>query len=217
MFGDPGGSVMSFDAARLRRLLAPGRLLLVGWAVAIGLCAIQVLSGGYQAHPVLTGSMRPGFALGSVVVVKRVPVSSLATRDVIMFHNPGSPSEYVVHRIVSLQSSPDGKVIETKGDDNPVRDPWKFTLRGRTAYRAEFTIPFIGYAALWLHQPGTLRLFVHGAALLLALAAGYVLLKKDKDPDAQPQDAQPQDAQPQDAQPQGASRSVTQVPSSVRR
>jgi signal peptidase I len=166
-----------------------GRLVLLALAALVAMAGVQVLSGRYQVHPVLTGSMRPGFSLGSVVVVKRVPMSSLAERDVIIFHKPTNPSEYVVHRITKMTRQGGAPVIETKGDDNPVADPWKFTPRGTTAYRAEFTIPFVGYAALWLHRPETRRyaLFV-GAALLLMAAASTLFRRDPMSPAADPEE-----------------------------
>lgn len=137
--------------------------------------AAAVLSGRYQARPVLSGSMRPGLPIGGVVVTKRVPVSSLQVRDVIVFHRPDNPEELVVHRIIALHHVGGSTVIRTKGDDNPVRDPWKVTLRGSTAYRAEFSVPLVGYAAIWWHQPLT-RTVALGLAALCALAALLILL-----------------------------------------
>jgi signal peptidase I len=168
-----------------------GRLVLLMCLGLLGVGAAQVVSGNYQVHPVLTGSMRPGFSLGSVVVVKKVPASSLQVRDVLLFHKPTNPDEYVVHRIVKVTDRDGAKVIETKGDDNPIKDPWQFTLHGRTAYRAQFTVPYVGYAALWLHRPATRRYALFGAAALL-LAAGFsMLFKADPDDGAEdPADAE---------------------------
>jgi signal peptidase I len=156
-----------------------GRLVVALMIGVLALAASQVLIGRYQVHPVLTGSMRPGFSLGSVVVVKKVPATSLHVRDVLLFHKPTNPSDYVVHRIVSIRDTAAGKVIQTKGDDNPVKDPWTFTLKGRTAYTAQFTVPYLGYAALWLHQPRTRHYAVFAAAILLLFSAASVLLKKE--------------------------------------
>jgi len=161
-----------------KRLIGWGFLALVVGVLALG--ALQVLNGSYQLHPVLTGSMRPGFSLGSVVVVKRVPASSVAVRDVILFHKPTNPSEFVVHRVIRIRDQDGARVIETKGDDNPVKDPWQFALRGRTAYRAQFTIPFVGYAALWLHQPSTRRYALFAGAALLLVSAVVALMKPEQ-------------------------------------
>lgn len=141
--------------------------------VAVG-CVAAVVSGNFQARPVLTGSMRPGLPVGGLVVTKRVPVSSLQLRDVIVFHRPDNPDELVVHRIIALRHVAGALEIRTQGDDNPVRDQWQVTLRGQDAYRAQFSVPLVGYAAIWWHQPGT-RTLALGLAALCALAALVVL------------------------------------------
>ncbi len=107
-------------------------------------------------------------------MTERVPISSLQVRDVIVFHRPDNPAELVVHRIISLKHVGDALVIKTQGDNNPVPDPWTVTLRGSTAYRAQFSLPLIGYAAIWWHQPQT-RTIALWLAGLCALAALVVL------------------------------------------
>jgi signal peptidase len=156
------------------------RLVLLGCVGALVLLAAQVYAGRYEAHPILSGSMSPGFAVGGVVVAKRVPVSSLAERDVIIFHKPTSPDELVVHRIVGLTTEDGATVIETKGDNNATKDPWQVSLRGGVAYKATHTIPFVGYAALWLHDPATRRYAAFVAAAVLLLAAVIVLMRKER-------------------------------------
>jgi hypothetical protein len=69
--------------------------------------------------------------VGGVGISERVPVDSLAVRDVIVFQRPDKPSEQVVHRIVQLAVGSSGQVqINTQGDANTVRDPWTLTIRG---------------------------------------------------------------------------------------
>lgn len=145
-------------------------LLVAGFATA----AVGVLSGGWQVRPILTGSMRPGFPIGGVVVTQRVPLSQLRTRDVVVFHPPGEPGVDYVHRVISLQRTAAGDVIRTQGDDNPYPDPWTVRLRGPDAYVARFTIPAVGYVAVWLHSPtGRSRVLVGAGLVLLAVLASY--------------------------------------------
>ncbi len=134
----------------------------------LALVAFDVTSGRYQVRPVLSGSMEPGLPTGAVVVTQRVPISSLHVWDVIVFHRPDNPAALVVHRIISMRTTAAGVVIETRGDNNPVRDPWQVTLRGSTAYRAEYSLPFVGYVAVWMHNPVGRRLLLEfGAAILI--------------------------------------------------
>lgn len=84
--------------------------------------------------------MRPGFVLGSVVVLKRVPVSSMAQGDVILFHRLDDPAKLVVHRIYSMTTKHGIVETCTKRDDTPELDAWT----GRYAYQAEFAVPSSG-------------------------------------------------------------------------
>lgn len=149
---------------------------IVAAAVAgLAVIAIGVLSGGWQIRPVLSGSMRPGLPIGGVVVTQRVPIQSLQIRDVIAFHPPGEPTVSYVHRIISLKRGPDGLVARTQGDDNLYPDPWTLHLKGHYAYEARFSLPVVGYVAVWMHSPSGRRDLV-GAAALAALALGAYLL-----------------------------------------
>ncbi len=133
----------------------------------VGIAAIGVLSGRYQVRPVLSGSMRPGLPVGGVVITERVPVTSLHVRDVVVLHRPDRPQELVVHRITSLTPGPSGLVVHTQGDANRTADPWHVALRGKTAYRAVYSLPLAGYAAVWVHSPAGRRVFLLAGFLLV--------------------------------------------------
>jgi signal peptidase I len=98
--------------------------------------------------PVLSGSMRPGLAVGGAVISQRVPVDSLHVRDVIIFSDPYKPSEQIVHRIVRITKNKSGQLqFNTQGDANTVRDPWTITIRGNDVYRVRWSVPLLGYVA----------------------------------------------------------------------
>jgi signal peptidase I len=163
----------------LRRLVRNAVIVLVLGLVGIGVAAI--LSGRYQVRPVLSGSMRPGLPVGGIVITKQVPISSLQVRDVVVFHRPDYPQELVVHRIISLTHGPGGIVIQTQGDANNAPDPWKVTLRGTTAYRAVYSLPMVGYIAVWMHNPSGRRTLLGIGLLLVAGAAtGSILSRRRK-------------------------------------
>jgi signal peptidase I len=179
---------------RTGRWLRRGVLVLI--VALLGALAFGVVSGRYEIRPVLSGSMRPGLPVGGVVLAEKVPTASLHVRDVIIFHRPGHPSELVVHRITTLSPSAAGPVIQTQGDANDVPDPWKVTLQGSTAYRAKYSVPLVGYAAIWAHEPQTRRLALLLAALLAVAVALSQLLRRvrrasrvdepDSEPDSEP-------------------------------
>lgn len=144
-----------------------------------GLGAAAVISGDYQVRPVLSGSMRPGLPVGGVVVTERVPTSTLQVRDVVVFHRPDKPAELVVHRIIALTPSAAGPIVQTQGDANTVPDPWKVSLRGTTVYRAVFSLPLIGYAAVWAHNPtGHQTLTLVGLLLIVGAAIGAIVTRR---------------------------------------
>ncbi len=145
--------------------------VLASICVLVAMAAAALLSGQYQVRPVLSGSMRPGLPIGGLVVTQRVPTSSLQIRDVIVFHPPGRPDELVVHRIVAMESGPDGPVVKTQGDANSAPDPWRITLHGPNVYRAAFSVPLLGYVSVWMHSPTGRRVLIAVGLLLVVAAA----------------------------------------------
>ena len=161
----------------VRRWIA--RAVIAALIGLVGLAALAVLSGRYQVRPVLSGSMRPGFGVGGVVITERVPVSSLHVRDVVVLHRPDQPKELFVHRIISLTPGPSGVVVKTQGDANDAPDPWQVTLRGDTAYRVVGSVPLVGYAAVWAHNPdGRRTLLMAGLLMILAATASVFVARR---------------------------------------
>jgi len=78
-------------ALRLRTLAAA--VLVLAVLAAVRVASIAFVRGTWMATPILSGSMRPGLAVGGVVISERVRVDSLAVRDVIVFQRPDKPSE----------------------------------------------------------------------------------------------------------------------------
>ena len=135
---------------------------------ALGIGAWALAQGSWAVNPVLSGSMRPGFTVGGAVISQRIPVSELAVRDVIIFHNPNKPSEEMVHRIVQMTKGPDGQLlIKTQGDANPVPDPWTLTLRGGPIYKVRWSVPLLGYLAVAYQNNRGITLLVAGFVLIL--------------------------------------------------
>lgn len=148
----------------------------VKWVVAaVGLCvfaglAFAVVSGNWQIRPILSGSMEPGFPVGGVAVTQRMPISDLQLRSVIVTHPPGQPHFDLIHRIVQIKSqTADTAVVQTMGDANSAPDPFTVRVYGPWIYRVRFTVPLIGYPALWAHSHSG-RLIVFACGLLLAFA-----------------------------------------------
>ncbi len=176
--GTPRSSARSHSkyttwARGLRMLVA--YVLLLAVLGAAGICAFALVQGTWMASPILSGSMRPGLAVGGVAISQRVPVDSLAVRDVIVFADPYKPSEQIVHRIVRITKGSSGQLLfNTQGDANTVRDPWTMTIRGNYVYRVRWTVPLIGYIAIaYQNHRG---FFLLGAGIVLILIAVSTVL-----------------------------------------
>lgn len=157
------------------------RSVIGGAVLAVVLIAVagfgyEVGSGRWTVQPILSGSMRPGLPIGGVAVVQRVPTKSLTVRDVVLFHPPGEANTTYVHRIISLTQTSQGVAFRTQGDANVYPDPWTIHFDGRWAYEVRFTLPLLGYLAVWDHsQAGHQEMILAIGALLILLAAAAVL------------------------------------------
>lgn len=149
---------------------AVAALVVLGILVGAGVVAISLSRGTWMVTPVLSGSMRPGFSVGGVVVSQRVPLADIDVRDVIVFENPIERTEQMIHRIIKLTRLPGGGIkIRTQGDANPVPDPWTVVIRTRFVYRIRWSLPLLGYVAVaYQNYRGVL---VAVAGLLLVLVA----------------------------------------------
>jgi signal peptidase I len=161
-------------ARGIRRVIAYALLLAI--LAGAGIAAVALVRGTWMVTPVLSGSMRPGLSVGGVVVSQRVPVDSLAVRDVIVFRDPYKPSEQIVHRIIRISKGANGKLqFNTQGDANTARDPWTLTIRGNSIYRARWSVPLVGYFAIaYQNHRG---LFLLGAGFVLILIAVSTVLE----------------------------------------
>ena len=159
---------------RIGRLARQGLTVLAVAAMVavVSVVAVAVSTGRWRIEPILSGSMRPGFPVGGVVVAERVPLSTLAVRDVVLFQPPGFEGAMDMHRVIWISRRGSVTLLRTKGDNNSVPDPWTVRLTGKTIYEARFSLPFVGYAAVWLRSgPGRRDMGLAGAGVVLALGS----------------------------------------------
>lgn len=159
-----------------RRTLTVAQAVRAGWAwgqralLALALTlflAIAVLPrlGLYRPVTVLSGSMRPTFSPGDMVVVAPEPVSAVRVGQVISYQVPVGMRQVETHRIVRILQGGAHPVVQTQGDANNWPDPWTAKLEGRTAWRMVAVIPRLGYVVNWLRGGAA-----HTAAVLVAPA-----------------------------------------------
>ena len=134
----------------------------LGWAGNLGVAlvllaflglAVGPQTGLYRTTTMLTGSMRPAYPPGSVLLLTREPVSALAPGHVVTFHAPTEDRRVVTHRLVSIDRSGERPVMVTKGDANPGVDPWRAAVNGETVWRVRAVIPQAGTAIRLMRDP----------------------------------------------------------------
>jgi signal peptidase len=129
---------------------------------------------GYRTMTMLTGSMAPEINPGDVTIVTPIAVSEVTEGMVITYHRPIEDHSLVTHRVISVDTSPDGTVtVQTKGDANDAADPWTATLEGDTAYQVRAVIPELGHLIQALRAPVVTQALLYGAPALLV---GWLLL-----------------------------------------
>jgi signal peptidase len=153
------------------RKFGSGLLTVAALALAVAVLVPALL--GYQRYVITSGSMTGTYDRGSLVYDRVVPTASLKVGDVITYDPPAGagPAGLITHRIVSIQPQPNGtRVFRTKGDANPVKDPWTFSLANRTQARAAFHLPYAGFALAALAERKLRMLIIGIPALLVALS-----------------------------------------------
>lgn len=83
--------------------------------LAVGVVA-PLLHIGFS--PVLTGSMRPAYAPGDLLITAPADAASLRPGQIAVFTPPGESIPFA-HRITAIAGAPAQPVLTTKGDANP--------------------------------------------------------------------------------------------------
>ena len=132
---------------------------------------------GMEVFVVQSGSMEPAYHVGSLVYVKPVDVSKLQVGDVITFEMGGGVRG--THRIVEVRNDQDDLMFITKGDANEVTDNMP-VLPEAIVGEVKFTIPYLGFLAVYMQQPpGTyVTISVVAAILLLTILPDIIFPEK---------------------------------------
>ncbi len=156
-------------AALLRgvdRLSRAGLLIALVALVGLGLLP---RTGWYRPVTVLSGSMKPTFAPGDMVIVTPEPLRDLRVGQIISYRIPVGDHHVQSHRVIKILRRGAHPLVKTKGDANNVADPWTAELHGTTVWRVRGVLPKLGWAVFWFRSPLMHRLTVLFAPLLLAL------------------------------------------------
>jgi signal peptidase len=157
-----------------RRISRASCALALAAGVAFGALLVVPAIAGWQRYAIVSGSMTGTYDRGSLVLDDVVPVASLERGDVITYQPPPASGvdHLVTHRIHAISRGPHGqRVFRTKGDANPVADPWTFTLGGPRQARVRIGVPYVGFAVAALSDRRARMLLVGLPAALIALAS----------------------------------------------
>jgi signal peptidase len=151
-------------------------------AMVIVLAAVVVVPrvSGAVPYTILTGSMQPDYPPGTLIVVRKVPISDLALGTVITYQLDSGEPEVVTHRIVGSVTTGRGEQrFITQGDANgapDTNDVRAEQIRGELWY----SIPYLGRvnSVITGTQHIVAILIVAGA---LFAYAGYMVVSSFRD------------------------------------
>lgn len=102
--------------------------LLMAIALTSAASATYIVVKHIHFTRVLSDSMVPQFKRGDVLVVKPIPTHSIKEGEVALLPLPEEPGQQYAHRIVNVDKQQSDVFVETKGDGNPAKDPWKLKI-----------------------------------------------------------------------------------------
>lgn len=129
--------------------------VLFGVAASTYLWQAGVLTGGWRAYVVMSGSMEPAIMTGNLVVTK--PEKQYETGDIITFS--GGQELMITHRVTSIRQENGQAVYTTKGDANAQEDltpVYPESISGRVA----FQVPYLGRFIELVKTPKGFVIFV---------------------------------------------------------
>jgi len=130
----------------------------------------------YPVMVVVSGSMVPTLEIGDLIIVRGVDPGEITVGTIIVFHDPSNYNpqlnldvlsvtgmRLIVHRVYGLEQKGNEIYFRTKGDHNPVPDPWIIPANyvvGVVIGR----IPYVGTVIMKLREP-----FGRGVIIILIL------------------------------------------------
>ncbi|MDD7792793.1 signal peptidase I [Clostridium sp. 'White wine YQ'] len=143
--------------------------------------------GSYSWLSVLSGSMKPAFNPGDLIIDKKVDTTNLKVGDVITYMYGGN--FLATHRITEVNKDPKGNLLfTTKGDSNNAKDDISISS-SMIVGKYSFRIPLLGFLLLKIKGLPS----VIGIWLLFFLVTGteiYRIYKEQKK--AKPSELKPE-------------------------
>jgi signal peptidase I len=156
-------------------------LVLLGVAVALAAAVFVPRLAGATPYAVLTGSMRPDYPPGTLVVVRPVAAEEVRTGDVITYQLESGKPVVVTHRVVEVRRTVEGEItFLTRGDANDAADG-KPVRPVQVKGRAWYAVPHLGRAHNLLSSvERQLAVYVVGGGLVAYAAAMFTGAARDR-------------------------------------
>jgi signal peptidase len=140
--------------------------------VVVALAALAVplvgsLSGRWRLLPILSGSMAPRIPTGSLVLATPEPASEVRVGDVIIFRAPVGGHRLIAHRVVAVLEHGPRPVVQTKGDANSARDPWRARTDGGRIWTVRREVPLLGYVTVFTQRSWPFLVLVLGITAIV--------------------------------------------------
>ena len=143
--------------------------------IAVVFVLFNIVSGA-KGYAVTSESMEKTLSRGDIVFSKKVSFEELRVGDVITVGSK-ELDEYFTHRIVSIDK--DNKTIETKGDNNPEKDPMA-TPADRVIGKMWYSVPLLGYITISFGSVSQTKGLIILAIVAVALIALNMILTGTK-------------------------------------
>ena len=112
--------------------------------VMLAVCVVIPRLGGATPYTILTGSMRPDFPPGTLVVVKPAAAEDIGLGSVVTYQLKSGESTVVTHRVVAVGIDSDGtRIFTTQGDGNSAPDPEK-VIPAQVKGKVWYAVPHLG-------------------------------------------------------------------------
>jgi signal peptidase I len=125
---------------------------MLGWAATALVVALALVYGAlrladWRPLTIVTGSMRPAYSPGDLIIVSPQRASAVHRGEVITFAHPRRRGRTLTHRVVNVQSgppvAPGWLALTTKGDANTAPERWTIRADGNVG-RVRAHLPRVG-------------------------------------------------------------------------
>jgi len=143
--------------------------------IAAGVAFIAFPQFGNKALIVRSGSMAPTIEVGSIVVARPIDIGTYSKRDIIAFRSEKNPETLITHRVVEVESGPDGVSYKTKGDANEEADGWSVDSKNILG-KVQLTLPYLGRILTFAKSDiGFPTLIIFPAIIVIILEAWTII------------------------------------------